>query len=79
MFVVMFVIINVAYFAYGSGFAHHQADEARDLGGLPVARIPEAKVYDPQGLLREERPAGPVLRGHLVDLARAPSPTAGPT
>ena len=37
MFVVMFVIINLAYFAYGTRLRHHQVDEDRDVGRVPLA------------------------------------------
>ncbi len=37
MFVVMFVIINLAYFAYGTGLRDHQVDPDRHLGRLPLA------------------------------------------
>ena len=36
-FLVMFAIINVAYFAYGAWFAVDQGEWCSDVGGLSVA------------------------------------------
>jgi hypothetical protein len=48
MFVVMFAIVNVAYFAYGTGFAIIKWTRTATSVACPWP-YPEAKVYDPQG------------------------------
>ena len=73
-FLVMFAIINVSYFAYGSWFAVIKASGAATSVACPWP-YPEAKVYDPQGLY--EKPAArPVLGRHLVDLDERPAERA---
>ena len=72
MFVVMFVIINLAYFAYGTGFAIIKWTRTATSVACPWP-YPEAKVYDPQGFYEENGQAGPVLRWHLVDLDERPA------
>ena len=67
MFVVMFVIINLAYFAYGTGFAIIKWTRTATSVACPWP-YPEAKVYDPQGFYEENGQPGPVLGRHLVHL-----------
>jgi Spirocyclase AveC-like len=62
MFVVMFVIINVAYFAYGTGFA--VIKWTRTATSVACAwPYPEAKVYDPQGFYEKNGQPGPYSVG----------------
>ncbi|MUL83394.1 MULTISPECIES: spirocyclase AveC family protein [unclassified Mycolicibacterium] len=61
-FLVMFAIINMAYFAYGAWFA------AIKISGLATSvacpwPYPEAKVYDPQGYYEQEGAQGPFSVG----------------
>ena len=42
----------------------HPLDQDGDLGGLPVP-VSRGQGLRPEGLLRQERPTGPVLPGHL--------------
>ena len=72
MFVVMFVIINLAYFAYGTGFAIIKWTRTATSVACPWP-YPEAKVYDPQGFYEENGQPGPVLGRHLVDLDERPA------
>jgi hypothetical protein len=48
MFVVMFAILNVAYFAYGAGFAVMKWTKTATSVACPWP-YPESKVYDPHG------------------------------
>lgn len=61
-FLVMFVIINVAYFAYGTWFAVIKASGAATAVACPWP-YPEAKVYDPQGYFEKEGAEGPFSVG----------------
>ena len=61
-FVVMFVIINVAYFAYGVGFAIIKWTRTATSVACPWP-YPEAKVYDPQGFYEENGQPGPYSVG----------------
>ncbi|MEZ0342580.1 spirocyclase AveC family protein [Mycobacterium sp. pV006] len=61
-FVVMFIIINVAYFAYGSWFAAIKASGLATAVACPWP-YPEAKVYDPQGYFEKEGAVGPFSVG----------------
>ena len=61
-FVVMFVIINVAYFAYGAGFAALRTTKVADSVACPWP-FPEAKVYDPNGFYEEAGQPGPYFPG----------------
>ncbi len=78
-FLVMFAIINVSYFAYGAWFWVIKVSHAATSVACPWP-YPEAKVYDPQGLLREGWSAGSVLGRHLVDMGewRTEWPAARP-
>ena len=60
----MFAIVNVAYFALRRGLRAHPGHEGRDVGRVPVARIPEAKVYDPQGFYEKNGQPGPYFPGN---------------
>jgi hypothetical protein len=60
--VVMFVIINIAYFAYGTGFAIIKWTRIATSVACPWP-YPEAKVYDPQGFYEENGQPGPYSVG----------------
>ncbi|MDH6194537.1 hypothetical protein M2272_001166 [Mycobacterium frederiksbergense] len=62
MFVVMFVVINLAYFAYGTGFAIIKWTRTATSVACPWP-YPEAKVYDPQGFYEENGQPGPYSSG----------------
>jgi hypothetical protein len=62
MFVVMFVIINLAYFAYGTGFALIKWTRTATSVACPWP-YPEAKVYDPQGFYEQNGQQGPYSVG----------------
>lgn len=61
-FLVMFFIINIAYFAYGSWFAAIKASGLATAVACPWP-YPEAKVYDPQGYFEKEGAQGPFSVG----------------
>ncbi|MGE2835683.1 spirocyclase AveC family protein [Mycobacterium sp. SMC-4] len=61
-FLVMFFIINVAYFAYGGWFAAIKASGLATAVACPWP-YPEAKVYDPQGYYEKEGAQGPFSVG----------------
>jgi hypothetical protein len=61
-FLVMFVIVNVAYFAYGAGFALIRTTKAATSVACPWP-FPEAKVYDPNGFYEENGQPGPHFPG----------------
>ena len=63
-FLMMFAILNVAYFMYGAGFAAIRASGLATAVACPYP-FPEAKVYDPQGFYEREGAARPLLRGPL--------------
>jgi hypothetical protein len=67
MFVVMLVIMNIAYVGYGASFAIVRATKTATSVACPRP-YPEAKVYDPQGFYEKAGQPGPVLRGDVVDL-----------
>jgi Spirocyclase AveC-like len=62
-FLVMFAIVNVAYFAYGGGFAIIRASKAATSVACPWP-YPEAKVYDPNGFYEEAGQPGPFFPGN---------------
>ena len=62
LFVVMFAIVNVAYFAYGAGFAVIRWSGKATSVACPYP-YPEAKVYDPQGYYAEAGQPGPYFPG----------------
>ena len=62
MFTVMFVIINVSYFAYGAGFGIIRAGKLATSVACPWP-YPEAKVYDPQGFYAKAGAPGPYSVG----------------
>jgi len=62
-FLVMAVILNVAYFVYGAGFATVRATKLATAVACPWP-FPEAKVYDPNGLYEREGQPGPYFEGH---------------
>lgn len=61
-FLVMFAIINVAYFAYGAWFWAIKASGQATAVACPWP-YPEAKVYDPQGYYRANGAEGPYSVG----------------
>ena len=61
-FLVMFAIINVAYFAYGGWFWAIKASGLATSVACPWP-YPEAKVYDPQGYYRANGAEGPYSVG----------------
>ena len=61
-FVVMFVIMNLAYFVYGTGFAIIKWTKTATSVACPWP-YPEAKVYDPQGFYEENGQPGPYSVG----------------
>jgi hypothetical protein len=62
-FLMMFAILNVAYFVYGAGFAAIRASGLATSVACPYP-YPEAKVYDPQGYYEREGAPGPYFPGH---------------
>src|SRR5512145_1720602 len=62
-FLVMAVILNLAYFIYGAGFAAIRASKLATSVACPWP-YPEAKVYDPQGFYEREGQPGPYFEGH---------------
>jgi hypothetical protein len=61
-FLVMFAILNVAYFAYGAVFAAIRVSKAATSVACPWP-YPEAKVYDPQGFYEKAGQPGPYFSG----------------
>ncbi|KKW64616.1 membrane protein [Mycolicibacterium elephantis] len=61
-FVVMFVIINIAYFCYGGLFAIVKATKISTSVACSWP-YPEVKVYDPQGFYEENGQVGPYSVG----------------
>lgn len=78
-FLVMFVIINVAYFAYGAGYAVLKTTKIANSVACPWP-FPEAKVYDPNGFYEEAGQPGPYSAGIWSEWQSAQSgrPTAVP-
>ena len=62
-FLVMAVVLNLAYFVYGAGFAAIRASKLATAVACPWP-YPEAKVYDPQGFYEREGQPGPYSEGH---------------
>jgi hypothetical protein len=62
-FLMMFAILNVAYFVYGAGFAAIRASKLATSVACPWP-FPEAKVYDPNGFYEREGHPGPFFEGH---------------
>lgn len=61
-FLVMFVIINVAYFCYGGGYALLRVTKVSTSVACPWP-FPEAKVYDPNGFYEAKGQPGPYSSG----------------
>jgi len=61
-FVVVFAILNVAYFAYGAGFVIIKDTKAATSVACPWP-YPEAKAYDPQGFYEKAGQPGPYSAG----------------
>ena len=70
MFIVMFVFINVAYFAYGGGFWLLKVSRVSTSVACPWP-YPEAKVYDPQGFYQINGQPGPFSVGKWSTWASA--------
>jgi hypothetical protein len=62
-FLMMFTILNLAYFVYGAGFAAIRASGLATSVACPYP-FPEAKIYDPQGYYEREGAPGPYFEGH---------------
>jgi hypothetical protein len=62
-FLMMFAILNVAYFMYGGAFAIIRSSHLATSVACPFP-YPEAKVYDPQGYYEREGAAGPYSEGY---------------
>ena len=62
-FLMMFLIVNLAYFIYGGAFAAIRAGRLATAVACPWP-YPEAKVYDPQGFYEREGAPGPYSEGH---------------
>lgn len=62
-FLVMFGILNIAYFMYGAAFAAIRVSGAATSMACPYP-YPEAKVYDPQGYFESEGQPGPYFEGY---------------
>jgi hypothetical protein len=62
-FLVMFAILNVAYFAYGGVFAILRVTKSATSVACPWP-YPEAKVYDPQGFYEKAGQPGPYFGGN---------------
>jgi hypothetical protein len=62
-FLMMFAILNVAYFMYGAGFAAIRASKLATAVACPYP-FPEAKVYDPNGFYEREGQPGPFFEGY---------------
>jgi len=62
-FLVMFAILNVAYFLYGAGFLAVRAGRLATSVACPWP-FPEAKVYDPNGFYERAGQPGPYFEGH---------------
>jgi hypothetical protein len=58
----MFAILNVAYLAYGAGFAVMRLTGSATSVACPYP-YPEAKVYDPQGQYEAAGQPGPYFPG----------------
>lgn len=71
-FLVMFLIVNVAYFAYGAGFALLRTTKIADSVACPWP-FPEAKVYDPNGFYEEAGQPGPYFPGNWAGWQSAQS------
>lgn len=70
MFIVMFVFINVAYFAYGGGFWLLKVSRVSTSVACPWP-YSEAKVYDPQGFYQINGQPGPFSVGKWSTWASA--------
>lgn len=61
-FLLMFGILNLAYFMYGGAFGIIRASGIATAVACPYP-FPEAKVYDPQGYYEREGEPGPYFDG----------------
>jgi hypothetical protein len=67
-FIMMFAVLNVAYFTYGGAFAVLKATGSATAVACPWP-FPEAKVYDPQGFYEREGEPGPYFEGYWATWA----------
>jgi len=67
-FLMMFAILNVAYFMYGGAFALIKISGQATAVACPYP-FPEAKVYDPQGYYEREGEPGPYFEGYWATWA----------
>ena len=61
-FLMMFAVLNVAYFMYGGAYAAIRMSGQATAVACPYP-YPEAKVYDPQGYFEREGEPGPYFEG----------------
>jgi hypothetical protein len=61
-FLVMFLILNIGYFAYGGGFVMIRAAHLATSVARPYP-YPEAKIYDPLGFYEKAGEPGPYFQG----------------
>jgi hypothetical protein len=61
-FIMMFAVLNVAYFMYGGAFALIRISGQATAVACPWP-FPESKVYDPQGYFEAEGEPGPFFEG----------------
>jgi hypothetical protein len=71
-FVVMFAILNVAYFAYGAGYVIIRDTKAATSVACPWP-YPEAKIYDPNGFYAKAGQPGPYFAGNWAGWESAQS------
>jgi hypothetical protein len=62
-FLVMFLFLNIGYFAYGAGFGTIRASGLATSVACPWP-YPEVKIYDPQGYYEREGHPGPFFDGY---------------
>ena len=71
-FLVMFAIINVAYFGYGAAYALIRDTKSATSVACPWP-FPEAKVYDPNGFYEKSGQPGPYFPGNWAGWQSAQS------
>ena len=78
-FIVMFVVLNVAYLGYGAAYGIIRATGSATSVACPWP-YPEAKVYDPQGLYEKAGQPGPYFAGNWAgwESAQSGRPKASP-
>ena len=78
-FIVMFVVLNVAYLGYGAAYGIIRATGSATSVACPWP-YPEATVYDPQGLYEKAGQPGPYFAGNWAgwESAQSGRPKASP-